>query len=171
MLKDTEKPVRAANRLIRIHGTRDPERLAEELDITVVPCRFKRQKGVYKVIERNRYIFISDSLDPATYAAVLLHEIGHDQLHRGAAVKAGGLKELDIFAMADLGMEYEANLFAAQIAVPEDELLEYIAAGYDTESIARMMGADANLVALKASELSRRGYNLRAQTVSCDFLK
>ena len=47
---------------------------------------------------------------------MLLHELGHDALHREEATKVGGFKEFEIFNMRDNRMEYEANLFAAQIS-------------------------------------------------------
>ena len=43
---------------------------------------FAKQKGAYKVIERNRFIFIKKDLHPVMHDIVLLHEIGHDTLHR-----------------------------------------------------------------------------------------
>ena len=102
---------------------------------------------------------------------VLLHEIGHDCLHRSEAIKVGGLKEFNIFDMGDQRMEYEANMFAAQIALPDDEVLEYIYTGYDVGQIARAMRSDINLVALKVAELNTRGYRFREQEHRSDFLK
>ena len=43
---------------------------------------------------------------------VLLHELGHDTLHREEATKAGGFEEFNIFDIRDSRMEYEANIFA-----------------------------------------------------------
>jgi hypothetical protein len=48
-------------------------------------------------------------------------------------------------------------LFAAQVALPDEENLEYIYGGYDVGQIARAMCSDINLVALKVSELNTRG--------------
>ena len=46
--------------------------------------------------------------------------------------------------------EYEANIVAAEILLDTDEILEYIYDyGYTSEQIARAMGTDINLVALK----------------------
>ena len=56
----------------------------------------------------------------------MLHEIGHDVLHRKEAVKAGGFKEFNIFDMRESRMEYEANIFTAQVSLADDEILEYI---------------------------------------------
>ena len=84
----------------------------------------------------------------------MLHEIGHDALHREEAVKAGGFKEFNIFDMRQSRMEYEANIFASQISLPDDEILEYIENGYDIQQIARAMHSDINLVALKTDTLT-----------------
>lgn len=58
--------------------------------------------------------------------------------------------------MADRAMEYEANMFAAQVALPDEEILEYIMRGCDVAQIAQLMHSDINLVALKTAELNRR---------------
>jgi Zn-dependent peptidase ImmA (M78 family) len=68
-------------------------------------------------------------------------------------------------------MEYEANLFAAQIALPDDEILEYIHNGYDVEQTAQAMCSDVNLVALKVEDLNRRGYAFREQECDWRFLR
>lgn len=153
----TENAVRMADKILRRFGMRSPDRLAYEMGITVMPLPFVKQRGAYKVIERNRFIFIKEDLPPTMYNIVLLHEIGHDTLHRGEAVSAGGF--------------YEANLFAAQISLPDDEILEYIYQGYDVGQIARAMDSDINLVALKVAELNRQGYSFRDQEFRSDFLK
>ena len=74
--------VRKANRLANDLCTRDPHRIAQELGIEVIPLAFKKQRGAYKVLMRNRFIFIKDDLHPVMERIVMLHEIGHDALHR-----------------------------------------------------------------------------------------
>jgi len=68
-------------------------------------------------------------------------------------------------------MEYEANLFAAHVGLPDEEIVEYIYQGFDASQIAAAMNSDINLVALKVSELSRRGYSFRNIEHKSDFLK
>ena len=68
-------------------------------------------------------------------------------------------------------MEYEANVFAAQVSLPDDEILDYIYAGYDIGQIAKMMESDINLVALKADALIAKGYSFRSQEHRNNFLK
>ncbi len=150
MLIRTEGAVRKAESIVRKYETRNADQLARELGLIVVPYNFVKQKGVHKVIERNRYIFIKADLHPVMHCIVLLHEIGHDSLHRTEAIKAGGFQEFNIFDMRDHRMEYEPNMFAAQIV--------------------RAMESDINLVALKIAELNRWGYSFREQEHRSDFL-
>lgn len=163
--------VKKANRLVNELGTRNPQTMARELGIEIIPLGFKRQRGAYKVLMRNRFIFIKSDLHPAMENIVLSHEIGHDILHRDEAIHAGGFKEFNIFDMRQNRMEYEANIFASQISLPDDEILEYIEQGFDIQQIARAMHSDINLVALKTDTLISQGYRLRPQEHKNDFLK
>ena len=167
-LNSTDNIIRRADALVRSTGTRDPERIAEALGIIVKDVNFEKQKGLYKVILRNRFIFIKSDLSEVMRRIVLLHEIGHDQLHRHLD---DVFQEFQIFDMRGNVMEYEANLFAAQIALPDEEILEYIRSGYDAAQIAMATASDINLVALKVGELSRRGYTFRDVDHRSDFLK
>ena len=132
MFVDVLEIVKRANRIYDMCETREPYKIAEQLGIEVLTYPFKCQKGAYKVIMRNRFIFIKKDLSHIMENIVLLHEIGHDTLYRNEAVKAGGFKEFDIFAMQDRKMEYEANIFVAQFSLPDDEFLEYCELGYHT---------------------------------------
>jgi len=123
------------------------------------------------VLMRNRYIFIKSNLHPVMSNIVMFHEIGHDTLHRDEAIAVGGFKEFNIFDMRENRMEYEANIFASQISLPDDEILEYVERGYDIQQIARAMKSDINLVALKVDTLIAQGYRLRQQEHRNDFLK
>ena len=69
--------------LVRRCGTRDPFRIAQELGIEVLFCEdFGPLKGMYRVIKRNRFIFINKDLSSRMQRIVCAHELGHDQLHR-----------------------------------------------------------------------------------------
>lgn len=171
MYASTSEIVQKANHIVRLCGTRDPHKIADELGIEIIYCPFKSQRGAYKVIMRNRFMFIKDDLPPVMENIVLLHELGHDSLHRDEATKAGGFKEFNIFDIRDSRMEYEANIFATQIALPDDDFLELAEQGYDVQQIASAMHSDVNLVALKADTLISQGYRLRPQEYKNRFLK
>ena len=99
-----------------------------------------------------------------------MHEIGHDRLHRDKADDSGGFAEYDIFDMCDRSMEYEANLFAAQFLISDEELYDCINCGYDIDKTAAALCTDRNLVALKVDILKKQGVKLRSQLHNNKFL-
>lgn len=157
--------------LVQRYGTRDPFQIARELGITVLFCDgFGSLKGMYRVIKRNRYIFLNKDLDERMLRIVCAHELGHDQLHRKLA-QTNSLHEFMLYDMTTKP-EYEANIVAAEILIDSDELLDYIYTyRYSAEQIARAMDTDINLVALKIAHLTEIGYGLRSIEYRSDFLR
>jgi len=159
-----------ADSLISRFDTRNPFQIAKELGITVVHWDgFNRLKGMYRAIKRNRYIFINSNLDRRTAIIVCAHELGHDQLHRELG-KGNGIHEFSLYNMASR-CEYEANVFTAELTLPDDETIQLIKEGYDSEQIARYLNSDINLVALKVDNLVRSGLPFRAIDHNSCFLK
>ena len=165
---NTENIIKKADRVVSRCDSRDPQTIAGELGIHVRMIPFKKQKGVYTVIERNRFIFIKEDLPENMKKIVLLHEIGHDQLHRREALH---FQEFNLFDHQENRLELEANLFAAQVSLPDEEILELIRCGYPAEAIAAAMHSDVNLIALKTESLNRRGFDLHPPAYSDSFLK
>ena len=157
-----------ANHIVKAAGAREPELIADYLRIIIMPVDFAKQKGVYKEIERNRFIFIKKDLCPEMHRIVLLHEIGHAVLHRNEAKL---FSDLNVFDVKNDRMEYEANCFAAEVTLPDDEVLNYIQEGFNMEQIAKAMNTDINLAAMKAANLNQKGYSFRLQDSRSDFLK
>lgn len=157
-------------RLTAKFATRDPYEIAEGLGIHIYKEDFQRLKGMYRVIKRRRCIFLNSNLPEHKARIVCAHEIGHDQLHREFA-KGDGLQEFMIYQMTSR-REYEANIVAASILLPDDEVTDYIYNyHYDAEQIARVMNTDINLVALKISHLRSEGHALRELEHNPRFLK
>lgn len=166
-----EQLAHVGNRLIRRFGTRDPLQIADGLGINLLYCSdFGRLKGMYRVIKRNRFIFLNEDLDEKMTRIVCAHELGHDQLHRALA-RDTSLQEFMLYDMTTV-LEYEANIVAANILLDNEELLDHIYHyGYSAEQIASAMGTDINLVALKIAHLSELVYDLRSIEHRSDFLK
>ena len=157
-------------KLVQRCGTRDPFKIAKEIGINVMFVDdFEKLKGVYRVIKRNRWIFINSNLPERMQRIVCAHELGHDQLHRALA-KGDGLMEFVLYDM-DSRPEFEANVLASQILLPDDEVIEHIYNGCDAEQIARIMNSDINLVALKVASLNQQGYGFRQIEHNSNFLK
>ncbi|KAA3384435.1 ImmA/IrrE family metallo-endopeptidase, partial [Akkermansia muciniphila] len=109
--------------LVRQCETRDPIKIAKQIGVEVMFCEnFGPLKGMYRVIKRNRFIFLNCDLDERMMRIVCAHELGHDQLHR-ALGKGNGLQEFMLYDMTSVP-EYEANIVASEILIDNDELLE-----------------------------------------------
>ena len=86
-----------ANALVKKYFTRDPLELTQILNIHLEEMSDTTVLlGMYQIIQRNRFIFLSSNLHPNIRKVVLAHEIGHDQLHRKYA-KKNAFHEVSVF--------------------------------------------------------------------------
>lgn len=153
-----------ANSLVRQCGTRDPEKIAGEIGITIYPMDSKNLLGMYTCRWNHRMIFVNPHMDHYLRKMVIAHEIGHDSEHRDIAKKSqNGLKEFMLFKMKD-NTEYEANAFGSHILLDNDEIYRYAQEGYDVVQIARIMNSDINLMLIKMQEMNKLGYDFRLPT-------
>lgn len=150
-----------ARRLVRWCGTRDPFQIAKELGIHVIyDYDFKALKGMYKVIQRSRFIFINGNLSRRDRRTVCAHELGHDRFHRHFA-KTSALQEFMLYDMRSRP-EYEANIFASELLIDDNDIFSLIEDECDICQIAGEIGEDMNLILIKIDELRKQGYDVRA---------
>ena len=138
-----------ANKLIKKFDTRDPFQLCQAIGVEVFYADLGSLKGMYKYQKKNRFAVINENLDPFTKTLVCAHELGHDILHQNLARKVC-LQEFILYDMKSRP-EYEANLFASEILLPDDIILNLARDGYDIEQISKELCTDINLIALKVS--------------------
>ena len=151
----------AARRLIQKCGSRNPFEIAKQIGIELLyNYDYTDLKGMYKVIERNRFVILNGNLRRRVLEVVLAHELGHDTLHRAFAVN-NALKEFMIYDMSTRP-EYEANVFAGELLLDDNEILSLVKEGYDIPGIAGELCADYNLLLIKMNEMAQKGYNIRA---------
>ena len=159
-----------ANKLIKKFDTRDPFQLCQAIGVEVFYADLGSLKGMYKYLKKNRFAVINENLDPFTKTLVCAHELGHDILHQNLARKVC-LQEFILYDMKSRP-EYEANLFASEILLPDDIILALAREGYDIEQISKELCTDINLIALKVSSMNTRGYRFN-NTIDAksDFLR
>lgn len=167
---DKKAAVDAAEKLVMQHGTRDPFKIAREINVKILERGdFDKLKGMYRIILRNRFIFINSSLTEKMRKIVCAHELGHDRLHRNIAMNES-LHEFSLFKF-DTRIEYEANLFAASLLLDDGDVLECCEKGFTAEQTARKLNSDENLISLKIDCLVCKGHNLSTGSHRSDFLK
>ena len=159
-----------ANELIKKFDTRDPFQLCQAIGVEVFYADLGSLKGMYKYLKKNRFAVINENLDSFTKTLVCAHELGHDILHQNLA-KTVCLQEFILYDMRSRP-EYEANLFASEILLPDDIILSLARDGYDIEQISKELCTDINLIALKVSSMNTRGYRFN-NTIDArsDFLR
>ena len=143
--------------IIMQYGTRDPFEIAECLGIYLKVADIGRQQGFFRYIDGVPCIFISSRLNMFQRILVCAHELGHYFLHSDIA-KESVLREFGIFNMKDV-IENEANVFASELLLDEDELLEHFEEGYTVFQAASMLGYNINLLYIKLREMNNRGYD------------
>lgn len=143
-------------KIIRHYGTRDPFRLADSLGIQVkITNNLKQQKGFFNVVLNVSFIFINGNLSYEMQRIVCAHELGHALMHKALCVKRDGFLEYEIFDIKD-NTEYEANAFASNLLIDEDEMIECFRNGYDVVQTARTLNINVNLLLIKLIEMKDR---------------
>lgn len=124
-------------------------------------------KGFYVFAGGRRYIVINEDLDDITSAVVCAHELGHDQLHR--ELSEGGIREGTLF-LENNKTEREANLFAAEMLIPDSEILDVLSSYNDIRSLSSELCMPAELINLKLEMLNFKGYNVNFGETDSGFL-
>lgn len=158
------------HRLIRRYHTNDPFEIAAALDITVMErSDFQRQKGAFKVVLHNSFIFINATMSNEMKRIVCAHELGHALLHRSLGKTQECLMEFELFNITN-STEYEANLFAANLLLDDQSIESLIQDGFDVVQIARSLGTNVNLLLLKLQQMNNDNHLHLPDMPSRNFL-
>ncbi len=145
--------------LIKRCGTRDATAICNELDIILCynPMGSAESgcKGFFAVFYGESCITINNRLPDKPARLILAHELGHAVLHREHAINST-LADFSAFDPTNI-LEREANLFAAELLVEDDEILHLINLGYDQPEIAATLEVTPELVAYKFELLYDKG--------------
>lgn len=135
--------------LIKKYNTRDPYSLAQYLNIEIIEYNLSNAYGMYRLVKRNKFIFINNNLDDTTKKFVLAHELGHAVLHRtspGFYFKNHTMINTSIY-------EKEANTFATELIISDDEFKEALYYGYTIPQLASIFNVTGDLIKLKLDNL------------------
>ncbi len=156
--------------LSKRHRTTCPDELAQCLGINVRYDDLGSLKGLYTVIDDCRFILVNNQLEEEMQNVVIAHEIGHDQLHRQLAQNEN-FQEFSLFDMTSKP-EKEANIFAANLLISDDDILENARCGYSTEDIAKILSVPHALLIIKMMNMNTRNYKFNIPFIpKADFLR
>ena len=160
------------DRLVSKFKTRDPYEICGCLGIYI---HFKdlgeNLKGFYFYQSKIRNIAINTRLVEDIRRILISHELGHDRLHQRIA-KMKGFQEFELYD-AVMPTEHEANVFAAELLIKDNELLALL---NDSErsffDVARELSVPAELLDFKFRAFKQKGYRVVAPYIaSSGFLK
>lgn len=164
------------NQTARKYRTADPWQLCRDLRITLLSCamgdKAESCKGFYLLQSRQQVIVINSDLSPELQRVILAHELGHALLHR----KAAAHKAFSDFTLFDTAstLEYEANIFAAELLINDSELLSLLNdEAADIFAAAGFFNLPTELLDFKLRILQHKGYQSVAPPLLArsDFLK
>lgn len=158
-MTDIQKIQKTAARLKHACGSRDPYALAKDLHILVIREPMGNHpgccKGFFIINKRIPVIVINCDLSEPVQRMVLAHEIGHHQLHK---------KSVAIMPFTDLTLmdntnhfEFEANLFAAEFLLDDQDVAEGLKSGYSCREMACTLDVAPELLSFKLLIMKKRG--------------
>lgn len=133
------------NDLIQKYDTNNPFDIAKHMNILVVFENLGSVNGYYNKQLRMKQIHINHNLPNHMQIFTASHELGHAILHPNENTPF--LRNFTFLSVDRL--ETEANKFAVELLIPDDELNEYIQMSYSIEQIARIYGYSKELIKLK----------------------
>ncbi len=127
------------------YNTRNPYELCKSLNIEIIEHDLKSAYGMYKLVKKNKFIFINNKLDDTTKNFVLAHELGHALLHKdspGFYFKNHTLMKTSVY-------EIQANTFAAELIIPNNYFEEALSYGYTMSQLSSAFNVPEDLIKLK----------------------
>ena len=139
-----------ANQIARKYKSRNPFEIVRGLNIILVRGPLDDVRGFYQYFKRNNIIYLDENLSDQEQRFVLAHELGHMFLHKKAnAIFMDATTQLNTTQY-----EMEADLFAIELLLPDDELFDYQESGMEAEQISRITGYSKELIETKIKRCS-----------------
>ncbi|MDO4711306.1 MAG: ImmA/IrrE family metallo-endopeptidase [Peptostreptococcaceae bacterium] len=163
---------RAVAELIDRYEDRDPFALCAHLDIEILWHPMCEEiKGYFFLHQGVRIIVLNSELDDFMKKMVCAHELGHAILHEHIVDRENFTID---FAVYDVSAkpELQANLFAGELLVDDNDVLELLEVYDNYFDIAGELGVSPELLDFKIRMMQSKGHPL-ADFVNCrgDFLK
>lgn len=154
------------------YGTRDPVALIKQSGAVLkLSDKYISLKGYYFHSLRSDFIVVNSKLPRAEKRIVAAHEFAHFVLHREQA-KDAPIHDTMMFSV-NSRMEYEANLFCAELLLTDDEVNSAARnTGGDFFGMGKSLGVMPELLLFKLHGMNERGgrFNLPL-SLNSGFLK
>jgi Zn-dependent peptidase ImmA (M78 family) len=151
--------------LVKKAGSRDPYIICNSLDYKLHYMDLKQRLKAYYYQSRINNIIIDENVIELFRPILIAHELGHGLLHREIAMMSG-FQELEVLEKrSDKPMEYEANLFAAELLLEDETVLKHLNE-YTFFETASMLNVPAALLDFKFAILKAKGYSINSMQIA-----
>ena len=164
---------REANRIKIKYQTNDPYEVCRAMNITVSTAPMGTNegscKGFFLVNARRKIAVINSDLPIHIQRIILPHELGHGVLHWTPSLCT--FHETSILNETNR-IEYEANIFAAEFMMSDDDVLEALQLGLNLFQTASELEVPPELLDFKLRLLQKENNKIVAPYIGRgDFLK
>ena len=153
--------VKSVKKLKRRYREDNLFELCRNMGILLLPQPFGTQKGAIMgfFLEQRRIktITYNSDLSEDLQRVIVGHELGHSVLHARDGIHA--FHDVGLFDVSSR-FEKEANLFAAEFLLDDDEVLETLAQGGDFFSAAAILRVPMELLDFKFRIMKWKGYDV-----------
>lgn len=146
------------NELKRKYKTCNPYEIAEMCGVNVFYDNLGNVKGLFTIDRRNSFIILNENLSDEMADVVMFHELGHYFLHRKEAALSP-FSENSLYNMRSK-FEIEANTFAANYLISDEDITENAELGLTTMETAQVLCVPHDIVLIKIKDMNSRGYDL-----------
>ncbi len=160
--------------LVKKYDERDPFRLCRAMDITLLRQPLGNApdaiKGFFLESKRIRTITVNSDLPEVFQRIIVAHELCHATNHRKSGIHA--FHEVSMFDQTSI-MEKDANLFAAELLLEDQKVLEALNQDTTFFSAAAALLVPAELLDFKFRVMKWKGYKLIEPPISArsNFLR
>ena len=147
-------------KLVRRHGTRDPFELMQAMNVQVrVYYDLSATKGFTRYFLRSFFVGLNGNLSESEQRIVAAHELGHIVLHT-AELRTAPLFDTAVYDKRS-STEYEANLFAADLLLADEDVLETAQRpDMDFDTLCLSMDINPGLMSFKFRSMQKRGIDV-----------
>ena len=154
--------LREVDRIKTEYNESEPIKLAEAMKVIV---RYEPMgnfdgccKGFFVSLYRQKHITVNSNLPQELQRVILMHELAHSVLHcrRGASAAFHDFAVFDNVSFK----EYEANVFAADYLMKDEDVLELLNDDISFFGAAARLGVPPEMLDFKFRLMKRKGYEM-----------
>lgn len=151
---------RIVSDLIGQYKERDPFAICKELDIEIMKRAMCEEiKGYFFMYEGVRIIVLNLELEKSVQKVICAHELGHALLHEHIADRDHFTADFSVYDPS-AKPELQANLFAAELLIGDEEVLSRLEYDDNYFSIARDLEISPQLLDFKIRMMQAKGHAL-----------